>query len=87
MANYKFQDRAGDLETFLLENTKMELAIPSNNSNEIVLFQNGDRMTINLITRVMVWEPIIPGDMFHSHLSLRLHQWFGKGFINPITIY
>lgn len=86
MADYKFRDTINDLETFLLCNLGPELLIPSSNSDEAIFFQNGDKMTINLITREMVWEPIKPGEMFNSKLSLRLHHWFGKGIITPIKI-
>lgn len=77
---YRFRNIQG-LEDFLLETLDEKFIIPSSNSEEIVFFHNGDKMTVNTNTGVIDWEPIKPGDMFTSKLSLRFHQWFGKGII------
>lgn len=78
---FKFRN-IEDIETFLLESLGTELLIPSNKANEAVFFHNGDKMTVNITTGEVIWEPIKSGDMFTSRLSLRLHQWFGKGIID-----
>lgn len=80
---FKFRN-VQNLEDFLMESCGKELRIPSASKNEVVLFQNGDKMTVSLETGELQWEPVIPGEMFTSRLSLRLHQWFGKGIIVPI---
>lgn len=80
---FKFRN-VQNLEDFLMESCGKELRIPSASKNEVVLFQNGDKMTVSLETGELQWEPVIPGEIFTSRLSLRLHQWFGKGIIVPI---
>lgn len=79
-----FRFNTDDVEDFVLNQLGVDLLIKSNNPDEIVFFSNGDRMTINPKEKTMDWEPIKPGEMFTSRLSLRLHQWFGKGHISPI---
>lgn len=80
---FKFRN-VQNLEDFLMKSCGKELTIPSASKNEVVLFQNGDKMTVNLETGELQWEPVIPGEAFTSRLSLRLHQWFGKGIIIPV---
>lgn len=80
---FKFRN-VRNLEDFLMKSCGKELRIPSASENEVILFHNGDKMTVNLETGELEWEPVIPGEMFTSRLSLRLHQWFGKGIIVPV---
>lgn len=80
---YKFRDTQG-LEDFLLDTLGVEFLIPSSNPGEVAYFHNGDKMTVNVETGEIDWEPISPGNMFTSRLSLRFHQWFGKGIIETI---
>lgn len=79
---YKFREANG-IEDFLLNSLGVDLIIPSSEP-EIVFFQNGDKMTVNVETGELIWEPIQPGEMFTSKLSLRIHQWFSKGIIVPM---
>ncbi len=81
-----FQIKHPDVESFVLEKLGTDLLVPkaSPNSDEAVYFQNGDKMTINLKTGMLLWEPMTPGKMFTSRLSMRLHQWFGKGWLKPL---
>ena len=84
---YKF--RNVDIENFLLNTLGVDLIILSSRTeseNEITFFQNGDKMTVNTVTGEMIWEPLNPGDMFTSKLSLRLHQWFSKELIVPVSV-
>lgn len=80
---YKFKEVNG-LREFLIKHLGEELIIQSQLKNEISFFQNGDKMTINTETGEMNWEPINPGKMFTSKLSLRIHQWFANGTIYPV---
>ena len=77
---YKFHN-VDKLEDFLLESVGTDMLIPSCEKDTICFFHNGDKMTINTVTGDMVWEPICPGKMFTSRLSLLFHKWFGKGII------
>lgn len=81
---FKFRN-VRNLEDFLMESCGKELRIPSASENEVILFHNGDKMTVNLETGEMEWEPVIPGKAYTSRLSLRLHQWFVKGIIISMT--
>lgn len=81
---YKFRETNG-IEDFLLNSLGVDLIVPSPSKEEIVFFQNGDKMTVNTETGELLWEPIHPGEMFTSKLSLRIHQWFSKGIIVPIS--
>lgn len=83
---YKFK-KIDKLEDFLLTNIDADLIIPSHSKDEVVFFQNGDKMTVNLNTGVLVWEPLSPGEMFTSKLSMRLHQWFASGIIYNIRSF
>jgi len=73
------------LEDFLLKNLGADHLLPGSTSDEAVYFMNGDKMTINLKTGEMIWEPIEPGSMATSRLSMKLHIWFGKGIIYPVN--
>lgn len=77
---YKFRN-VQDLETFLLDSLGVDLIIPSAAPDEITFFSNGDKMTVNTSIGKLLWEPIKPGDMFTSKLSVRFHSWWGKGII------
>lgn len=80
---YKFKN-VNNVEDFLLETLGADLIIPSESKDEIVFFHNGDKMTVNTITGNMLWEPLKPGGIFTSKLSLRIHQWFSKEIIVPV---
>lgn len=81
---YKFRETGG-VEDFLLNSLGVDLIVPSSSETEIVFFQNGDKMTVNTETGELVWEPIQPGEAFTSKLSMRIHQWFSKGIIVPMS--
>lgn len=77
----------GDLKKYLLEEQiGTELLIKNSLQTEDILtfFSNGDKMVVNLTTKVMTWEPVCPGDPTTSRLSLRIHQWFIKGIIREV---
>lgn len=80
MANYKFRNME-NIEDFLLESLGCEMLLPESTDTELKFFHNGDIMTINTKSGTMLWEPISPGSMTTSKLSMRLHQWYGKGII------
>ncbi len=85
MYQYQFRN-IPDLETFLLEEALgIDLLIPSGATDELVFFHNGDRMTVNAKTGMMQWEPLNPGELATSKLSMRVHQWFAKGIIYKIS--
>ena len=77
---YKFHN-VDNLENFLLVNVGIDLVVPPYENNTICFSHNGDNMTINTVTGNMLWEPISPGKIFTSKLSLLLHRWFNKGII------
>lgn len=81
---YKFRETSG-IEDFLLNSLGIDLVIPSFSKEEIVFFHNGDKMTVNTETGELVWEPVYPGEMFTSKLSMRIHQWFSKGIIVSVS--
>lgn len=74
-----------NLEEFLIESLGTEMIVLPYKAEETVFFHNGDKMTINTLTGSMIWEPIKPGCMSSSRLSMRFHQWFGKGIIKYKT--
>lgn len=74
-----------DIEETLLNGIEDKYLLPSRNPELVEYFMNGDKMSINISTREMEWEPLYPGEMHTSKLSLRLHQWFAKGIISPVN--
>lgn len=77
--------RVENLEDWLLnEQLGSELLIDHSDPNVLVFFSNGDKMTVHISERIMEWEPISPGSLSTSRLSMRLHQWYGKGIIKEI---
>lgn len=82
---FKFRNSNIDIEGFLISQIEDSLMLPSNENKDIVeYFSNGDKMTVNLKTKEIDWNPINPGSMSTSKLSLRIHQWFGKGLIEGV---
>lgn len=84
---YEFTDRVDNVTDLLLESFESSLFLPTDNKdpNTVVLFSNGDKMTVNIMDRTFIWEPIHPGAFATSKLSLRLHSWFSKGYIQKIA--
>lgn len=82
---YKFTERAGDLEELVLSTFDSSLLLPSADENIVELFQNGDRMTINLKERTMVFDGVRPTDLFSSKLNRKRHQWFAEWVIEEIN--
>jgi len=80
---YKFNNVSG-LDTFLLESLGVDLLLPSGSNDQVIFFHDGDKLTVNLTTGELCWEPIEPGKMSTSKLSLRFHQWWGKGLISKV---
>ncbi len=80
---YKFNN-ISDVETFLLESLGTDLLLPGKSNNEAVFFHSGDKLTVDLKSGKFTWEPIEPGNMVTSKLSLRFHQWWGKGVISEV---
>lgn len=80
---YQFREVNG-IREFLIKRLGEDLIIPSPFENVISFFQNGDQLNVNTETGVMTWEPLKPGEMFTSKLSLRVHQWFANGTIRII---
>lgn len=86
MSMWKFN--TPDVETLLMERIDSKFMLPSvpDQPNLVRLFHNGDKMTVDLETGIMEWEPVEPGALGTSRLSMCLHQWFGKGIITPYTL-
>ena len=84
MSMWKFQ-QTETLEDLLLSNLGDELIIPGGTDEQVIFFHNGDRLTVDLKTGITEWEPIKPGEFGSSRLSMRFHQWFGKGLIRPMN--
>lgn len=80
---YKFRNMQsiGNIEDFMLSYIGIDLLIPSQGPDELTFFHNGDKLTVNTKTGKLLWEPLKPGEMATSKLSMRIHQWFGKGII------
>ena len=82
--DYKFTNlREEDLLEHLYDCIPKEMEVPGE-GNTVRFTHNGDDMAIELDTGIVHWEPLKPGDISSSKLSMRLHQWFGKGLIRPL---
>lgn len=84
MSYWKFNS-VSNLEDLLLNSIELELLLPSTSPGVLKYFHNGDKMTINLTTGAIEWEPIEPGSFTTSKLAIRFHQWFMKGLIHPVN--
>lgn len=83
--NYKFNTTGEDLTSCLARSIPDSLRLPPEKDNCITYFHNGDRMDINIETGELVYDTVRPGNAFGSTLAMRLHQWFIKGVIRPVT--
>lgn len=84
MSEWKFKNTP-DVEDFTLNSLGIDLLISAPEDDAICFYSNGDMMTIWPKEDKLIWEPLHPGEMSTSKLSLRLHQWFGKGIIVPVN--
>lgn len=71
----------GNIKDFLLQYLESDLLIPSLNDNELTFFKDGDKLAVNLDDGLIQYEPLNPHDMFHSKITMRFHQWLGKGLV------
>lgn len=78
---YEFTERAGDLTELICNSFPLSMFLPSSDEDMVELFSNGDRMTINLSKRTMVFDGVAPTSMFSSRLNTKRHKWFADGFI------
>lgn len=86
MSTFKFNERI-NVEEFLLESLGDSLIIPNHDfdgPDVVTFFHNGDIMKVDVKSGVLDWDTIHPGELGGSRLSLRIHQWFGKGIIIPV---
>lgn len=83
MSNFIFRNKS-NIETILINDLGTNLIISK--SNDIIkFFQNGDNLTVNTKTGEVEYDPICPGTIFTSKISLRINQWFAKGIIKSIN--
>lgn len=82
MSMWQFQNPE-KVEKVLLDSLGTDYIIPGGSNDQTVFFHNGDKMTVDMKTGLMEWEPITPGSFTTSKLAMRLHQWFAKGIIIP----
>lgn len=81
---YKFT-RPSQLEDTLLESIDTDLLLPESEDGVLAYFHNGDKMTVSLKDGTIDFDSPHPGEMAGSKLSMRLHQWFAKGLVEPIN--
>lgn len=84
---FKFRNM-DNVEDFLLEYLGVEYLLTKSihSANTLIYFHNGDKLTVYLDTKELEWEPLRPGVMSSSRLSMRIHQWLSKGIIIPIPV-
>lgn len=84
MSKWIFKDYV-DIEDLVFRSLDdKDLLPPTNDPDVLEYFSNGDRMSVNVKTRELYWEPSIPGVLTTSKLSLRMHQWVGKSLLRHI---
>ncbi len=81
---YRF-DTVDGLDNMLIGSLGADTLVPGGDPDTRTFFHHGDKLTVNTRTGAADYEPIKPGDMFHSRISLRFHQWFGKGLVRPVA--
>lgn len=81
---FKFRN-VDNIRDFLIQSCGEDLIVKTELDSIIKLTQNGDDMYVNLTNGEIIWEPLDSQNVFHSKLSLRIHQWFGKGIIITIN--
>lgn len=86
MSVYRFDtERVSSIEGLILNEVGEQFILKEARGNDrVVIFHNGDRMDIDLTKGTMDYDTAAPGQLGHSKLSLRLHQWFGKGIIHIV---
>lgn len=86
MSNYRFSPGI-DVEDVLLASFDTKLIMPNepgDGPGTIRYFQSGDRMLVDPKNGMIEWDPIEPGRVTTSLLSMKLHFWFAKGMIRAI---
>ena len=81
MYTYKFRRMKGEEIVTLIQNSIHPECILRTENGVYYMEQVGDKMAIDINNGTIAWEPARHGEMMHSILSLRLYQWFGKGYI------
>lgn len=84
---YQFKYIGERLEKFLIEEQLGDELLIKNalpDPSKLTFFQNGDKMTVDITSGIMEWEPVKPGSFTSSKLAMRLHQWFVKRIIKEI---
>ena len=60
MSMWQFQNPE-KVEEVLLDSLGTDYIIPGGSNDQTVFFHNGDKMTVDMKTGLMEWEPITPG--------------------------
>lgn len=81
---YEFTERAGDLTDLILTSFDPGLLLPCSDPNKTALFQNGDRMEIDLTARTMDFDSPTPAKFTSSRLNFKRHKWLVEGLIRDI---
>ena len=87
MTKFKFRNPE-TVEDTLLTSLDTKLIIPNDHKadpDEVTYFANGDRLTINMRTGEGIYDPVNAGSMCNSRISMKFHQWFGKGIIIEVA--
>lgn len=83
---YEFTERAGDLTELICNSFPQSMFLPSSDDDMVELFSNGDRMTISLSQRTMIFDGVSPTSMFSSRLNTKRHKWLVDGFIRATEV-
>lgn len=82
MTMFRFFDKSGARE-LLDASIDRKLLLKRSEDDELAdrvrtYFHNGDRLTVDLDAGTLEWDPVEPGKLASSQLSMRVHQWLGK---------
>lgn len=87
MARFEFFDKSSArelLDTSISKNLMLKRSEADELDDRVrTYFHNGDRLTVDLEAGTLEWEPLDPGKLASSQLSMRIHQWLGKYRICP----
>lgn len=87
MARFEFFDKSSArelLDTSISKNLMLKRSEADESEDRVrTYFHNGDRLTVDLENGTLEWEPLDPGKLASSQLSMRIHQWLGKYRICP----
>lgn len=81
---YQFTSYVGDVESLIIESFPASMFLPSSDDTKIELFNNGDRMTIDLANKTMAFDGVDPTRVTSSRLNHKRHMWLSKGMIRPV---